>query len=76
MGTGVLSGLEMLLQGQPDPLIVLPCQPDDVSVSLALCRPFARRVEATCRPGAEPSAKAERPLTAESPLSPLAPGTA
>ena len=76
MGTGVLPVLEIPLQGQPDLLIVLPCRPDDVSVPLALCRPFAGRVEATCRPGAEPRAEPARPLPAASPLSPLTPGTA
>jgi hypothetical protein len=51
MGTGVIPGLEMLLQDYPDELIVLPCWPEKVPVSFTLYSPYAGRVEVHYSPG-------------------------
>ncbi len=73
LGTGVLPGLEMLLQDYPDKLIVLPCWPQDAAVSFALYSPFAGRVEVDYRPGVALNVKTASPLPVESPLADHAP---
>ncbi|MBM3500723.1 MAG: hypothetical protein FJX74_18855 [Armatimonadetes bacterium] len=68
MGTGVLPVLEMLLQDHPDEIVILPCWPEDVPVSLALYSPYAGRVEVRYQPGESLRVGLARRLHVSSPL--------